>query len=294
MIASSLHAGQSVGVRARTVSAARCNGIAVEAVEWFCEGSSRFDLTRDNYRIGIVLEQSRGRCETRTSVRTAGEYKHRGRPFASLSTPGLELWACSEDIRYARSLSLEFDATALAARLGDTFDARRSIAPRLNFEHTALATLAELLARECRTPGPFGALYSESLMDAIFVEIARLQWSTGKGQQKLRLKPWQLRRAIEIMEAQMDGRARLSELALATSLSPAHFSRAFKASTGMPPYHWYLHSRIARARQLLLDSQLSIVEIAAATGFADQAHLTRVFHRLTGVTPASWQRERRR
>jgi hypothetical protein len=145
MIVSSLHVGQSVGVRARTVYARRYNGIAVEAVEWFCEGSSRFDLTRDGYRIGVVLEQGGGRCETRTSVRTAGEYKHRGRPFSSLSTPGLELWACSEDIRYARSLSLEFDASALAARLGDTFDARCTIAPRLNFEHTALETLAELL-----------------------------------------------------------------------------------------------------------------------------------------------------
>jgi AraC family transcriptional regulator len=294
MIVSSLHPWQSVGVRARTVHAGHCNGIAVEAVEWFCEGSSRFDLTRGNYRIGIVLEQGGGRCETRTSVRAAGEYKHRGKPFASLSTPGLELWACSEDIRYARSLSLEFDESTLAARLGDTFDVRRAVAPRLNFAHTALATVAELLARECRTPGPFGELYSESLVDAMLVEIARLQWNTDRGQQKLRLKPWQLRRAIEIMEAQMDGRARLSELARATSLSPAHFSRAFKASTGMPPYRWHLHSRITRVRQLLLDEQLSIVEIAAATGFADQAHLTRVFHRLTGMTPASWQRERRR
>ena len=294
MIASNLHAGQSIGVRARTVSAGRYNGIAVEAVEWFCEGSSRFDLTRGNYRIGIVLEQSGGRCETRTSAHAAGEYRHRGRPFASLSPPGLELWACSEDIRYARSLSLEFDASALAARLGDTFDARRSIAPRLNFEHAPLGTLAELLASECRAPGPFSELYSESLVDAMLVEIARLRCNRGKDEQKSRLKPWQLRRAIEIMEAQVDGRARLSELARATSLSPAHFSRAFKASTGMPPYHWHLNSRITRARQLLLDSQLSIVEIAAATGFADQAHLTRVFHRLTGMTPANWQRERRR
>ena len=294
MIASNLHARHSIGVNARTVSAGHYNGIAVEAVEWFCEGSSRFDLTRGNYRIGIVLEQSGGRCETRTSARAAGEYRHGGRPFASLSSPGLELWACSEDIRYARSLSLEFDASALAARLGDTFEARRSIAPRLNFEHAELGTLAELLARDCRAPSPFGELYSESLVDAMLVQIVRLQWERGKQEQKSRLKPWQLRRAIEIMESQVDGRARLSELARATNLSPAHFSRAFKASTGMPPYHWHLHSRITRAQQLLLDGQWSIVEIAAATGFADQAHLTRVFHRLTGMTPASWQRERRR
>jgi AraC family transcriptional regulator len=95
----------------------------------------------------------------------------------------------------------------------------------------------------------------------MLVEIARLKWSTGKGPQKVRLKPWQLRRAIEIMEAQTDDRTRLSGLARATSLSPAHFSRAFKASTGMPPYHWYLHFRIARARALLLESHLPIVEI---------------------------------
>jgi AraC family transcriptional regulator len=293
MIATNLHAKHSIGVNARTVYTGHYNGIAVEAAEWFCEGSSRFDLTRGNYRVGIVLEQSGGRCETRTSARAIGEYRH-GRPFASLSSPGLELWACSEDIRYARSLSLEFDASALAARLGDTFEARRSITPRLNFEHAELGTLAELLARDCRAPSPFSELYSESLVDAMLVQIVRLQSQGNKQQQKSRLRPWQLRRAIEIMESRVDGRVRLSELARATNLSPAHFSRAFKASTGMPPYHWHLHSRITRAQQLLLDGQWSIAEIAAATGFADQAHLTRVFHRLTGMTPSSWQRERRR
>ncbi len=294
MIASNLQERHSVGVSARTVSAGNYNGVAVEAVEWFCEGSSRFELTRGNYRVGIVLEQSGGRCETRTRASAAGEYRHGAQPFASLSSPGLELWACSEDIHYARSLSLEFSASALAARLGDSFEARRSIAPRLNFEHATLGSLAQLLANECRAPGPFGELYRESLVDAMLVQIVRLHSQGNKQQRKSRLKPWQLRRAIELMESQVDGRARLSELARATNLSPAHFSRAFKASTGMPPYHWHLHSRITRARQLLLDNELSIVEIAAATGFADQAHLTRMFHRLTGMTPASWQRERRR
>jgi transcriptional regulator GlxA family with amidase domain len=78
-----------------------------------------------------------------------------------------------------------------------------------------------------------------------------------------------------------------------TGLSQSHFSRAFKESTGVPPYRWHLNARIKRAQELLLAGRLPIAQVAAATGFADQAHFTRVFVKVTGATPAAWQRDRR-
>jgi AraC-like DNA-binding protein len=84
----------------------------------------------------------------------------------------------------------------------------------------------------------------------------------------------------------------LSELAALCGLSRSYFVRAFKQITGMPPHRWLLAQRVKRAQGLLRGSKLPIVEIAAACGFADQSHLTRVFSRTLGISPAAWRRQR--
>jgi transcriptional regulator GlxA family with amidase domain len=83
-------------------------------------------------------------------------------------------------------------------------------------------------------------------------------------------------------------RVELSELAVLAGLSQSHFSRAFKVSTGMAPYQWQLDSRIRRAQLLMLETKSSLEQIADATGFTDAAHLSRIFRRITGTTPAVW------
>lgn len=60
----------------------------------------------------------------------------------------------------------------------------------------------------------------------------------------------------------------------------------------MPPHRWLTMRRIEVAKGLLLRNQLGMAEIALASGFADQSHLTRVFGRLVGNTPRAWQRIR--
>ncbi|WP_316317403.1 helix-turn-helix domain-containing protein, partial [Clavibacter michiganensis] len=71
-------------------------------------------------------------------------------------------------------------------------------------------------------------------------------------------------------------------------LSRYQLLRAFRTSTGMPPYAWLAQHRVARARGLL-DAGLRPAEVAALVGFADQAHLTRWFRRVPGVTPAAYR-----
>jgi AraC-like DNA-binding protein len=83
----------------------------------------------------------------------------------------------------------------------------------------------------------------------------------------------------------------LAELAALTGLSQFSLLRAFRTATGLPPHAYLNQLRVRRAR-LLLDNGLPPADVAAATGFADQAHLTRHFKRVVGVPPASYQRER--
>lgn len=107
------------------------------------------------------------------------------------------------------------------------------------------------------------------------------------------LAPWQERRAKEILMEHLDGDIALEELALECGLSRSHFARAFKETTGAPPHRWLLARRIERAQDLLLNSNLSINEIASSCGFADQSHFTRVFAKIVETGPGEWRRRRR-
>ncbi|WP_426511124.1 AraC family ligand binding domain-containing protein [Dactylosporangium sp. McL0621] len=80
----------------------------------------------------------------------------------------------------------------------------------------------------------------------------------------------------------------LRELAAGVELSPYHMLRVFREATGFPPHAWLVLERVCHAR-LLLAAGRTPAEVAGAVGFADQAHLTRWFKRVTGVTPAAFR-----
>jgi AraC family transcriptional regulator len=105
-----------------------------------------------------------------------------------------------------------------------------------------------------------------------------------------RLAPWQERRAKELLAANLTGGITLADLAKACELSIRHFTRAFRASTGMSPHAWLLQLRLQRAKQLLANPRRMLVDIAFECGFADQSHLTRVFQRSVGLSPGAWRR----
>ena len=96
----------------------------------------------------------------------------------------------------------------------------------------------------------------------------------------------------DLLAERLAGPPSLDELAAMTGLSPFALLRAFRAATGLPP-HAYLNQLRVREARGLLDDGLAPAEVAARTGFADQAHLTRHFKRVVGVPPGAYQRERR-
>ena len=80
------------------------------------------------------------------------------------------------------------------------------------------------------------------------------------------------------------------DLERSRGLSPSHFARAFRGSTGMPPHRWLLNRRIEKAKDALHNTQASLAAVATACGFADQSHFTRVFTRFVGISPGAWRR----
>jgi AraC-like DNA-binding protein len=80
----------------------------------------------------------------------------------------------------------------------------------------------------------------------------------------------------------------LTEIAADAGLSRYQLLRSFRAEVGMPPYAWLAQHRVARAR-VLLERGHSPAQAAMLTGFADQAHLTRWFRRVVGITPGAYR-----
>jgi AraC family transcriptional regulator len=100
-----------------------------------------------------------------------------------------------------------------------------------------------------------------------------------------------VKRAIDYMEAKLGEALSVPRVAKAAGMSPSHFARCFKGATGFSPHRYLLSLRVERAKRLLLQRRESIAEIALACGFAHQEHLTNVFRRFSGLTPAGYRRE---
>ena len=98
-----------------------------------------------------------------------------------------------------------------------------------------------------------------------------------------------VRRARDHLAEQWDQPVSLATLSSVAGLSRFELVRRFRAQTGLPPHAFQTNLRIARARALLAAGEPAAA-VAATCGFADQAHLTRVFKRAVGITPARYAR----
>jgi AraC family transcriptional regulator len=92
-------------------------------------------------------------------------------------------------------------------------------------------------------------------------------------------------RVTEFVDAGLVGPLTLDRLAAVASMSPFHFARAFRASTGLAPHQFVMARRVHRATTLLLGSGDAVTEIARAVGLSNAGHFRRVFRRHMGVLP---------
>jgi AraC family transcriptional regulator len=116
--------------------------------------------------------------------------------------------------------------------------------------------------------------------------ITKIERPAGHG-----LATWQKRRALELLRENLNGNIRLSDLANECGLSVSHFARSFKTVFGISSHQWLIRLRIDRAKDLLSEAQLPLIDVAAQSGFGDQAAFTRTFHRVVGASPGRWRRE---
>ncbi len=146
------------------------------------------------------------------------------------------------------------------------------------------------LLSEMETSGLGGELYAESLANVLALHLVRHHSSLGRGsgrkfEHEGGFSKRALKRATDYINDNLSQKLTLKEIAGAAHVSPYHLARLFKAAIGLSPHQYVIHRRVERAKTLLVGTDLSIVDVAGAVGFANQSHLSSHVRRLLGVSP---------
>jgi transcriptional regulator GlxA family with amidase domain len=104
------------------------------------------------------------------------------------------------------------------------------------------------------------------------------------------LVAWQLNRVVDYIETHLADKITAMDLADLINVSMGQLFRAFKISVGVPPFHYLARRRIEFACTMMRTTREPLSQVAVACGLCDQAHLCRVFRRMTGMSPSAWRR----
>ncbi|MEO0374812.1 MAG: AraC family transcriptional regulator [Cyanobacteria bacterium P01_A01_bin.17] len=134
-------------------------------------------------------------------------------------------------------------------------------------------------------------LYLDSLINVLVIHLLKTYTGcqlTTPAPLKTASKQW-LNKVIDYIDESLDQDLRLIKLAEVANMSESSFCHQFKAQMGTSPHQYVIRQRIKRAKLLLLNRDLSIVEIAYRCGFNSQSHLTIYFRQHTGMTPNAYR-----
>jgi AraC family transcriptional regulator len=165
------------------------------------------------------------------------------------------------------------------------------IFPKDKLNDPLIYQISLALKHELNTNGSVDRLYTESLTDTLLVHLLRYCSSQPFDRSLLDrgLANSQLQEIVDYIYENIAYDLSLSELATIAGMGVHHFGNLFKRSTGLSPYQYVIQQRLDRAKELLKDRDLSIVDIAIQTGFANQSHLTRLFSKHLAITPKKYR-----
>ncbi|HXJ22041.1 MAG TPA: helix-turn-helix transcriptional regulator [Polyangia bacterium] len=193
-------------------------------------------------------------------------------------------------------VSVNFPAGSLAQLLGEGDKAPlEHVGPRFALSDQHAADLITRLQAQVVSGNPLGAAYSQglslTLVSYLFASYAPgVRPSADIAVEPGRLPRLQCEALMVFVEDFLSRNIGLVDMAAVVGYSPDHFSRLFRQTFRISPYRYLVSRRVERAKAMLRDAALPIAEIALACGFSSQSHLSSVFKRMTGVTPARYRR----
>lgn len=154
--------------------------------------------------------------------------------------------------------------------------------------------LGAFLCRNLHSAGATPAEWLETVSEDLGLHVATRYARPPETAAYSGLAPHRLQRVLAIIDERLAEPIQVRELADAVHMSPYHFARMFKQSTGHPPHLYITWQRMDRAKQLLAQSPLPLAEVARRVGYQTQAHFTGVFHTRVGTTPRAYRLRCRR
>jgi AraC family transcriptional regulator len=168
------------------------------------------------------------------------------------------------------------------------------LVPRFAVLDPLLEQLAIAITNALRDGAAEDGLYIDTIAQMMAVHLARSHSSRSRPVRLLPTKPlagWKMRRVIEYIEDNLEGDLSLQAMAAEVDISPLYLARAFKSAVGQSPHQYVLARRIERAKELLRNTDLPVVDVALSSGFSSQSHLSHWFIRQVGVSPAVYRRQ---
>lgn len=123
-----------------------------------------------------------------------------------------------------------------------------------------------------------------------FLQVPTLPVVSNLSNEGPKLTAWKRRRVLEHIESNLAESLKNKDLACLVGYSEFHFNVAFRNSVGASPHEYIIRRRMEHAQRLMLSTDMALSEIACECGLADQAHLSRMFRRVVGESPAAWRR----
>jgi AraC family transcriptional regulator len=230
-----------------------------------------------------LTEGCRGEFTTASGLGMRGAQT---RGSISVLPSGLEHTAIIETP--SEHLALYLDQKLISRAASDAgLSGSLEIAERYTHRDPIISNVGMALLAEVDSQGLSGRLYAESLANVLAVHL--LRYYTNENVERLRfhggLSGPKLRQVTDFIAANYANDIKLAKLAQVAGMSNFHFAREFKRTTGTTPHQSLIKFRVERAKTLLTENKLPLVEVGLRSGFSHQSHFTRLFRRITGTTP---------
>jgi AraC family transcriptional regulator len=238
-------------------------------------------------------------------------YLYKGEPVrAAWRVPGQQfngwvraghLWIVPQSMPHTSSFRgphggvlLSFGNSQLERHIGPLMcGGRIELAPRFNLKDDQLVHILRGLEAVAEDGPAADALVGELLVNAACIRlvtrytVSKLKSAPRRGGMPVA----RLKRVLEYIDANLGKKITLVELASVANMSLYYFAVLFRQSTGLSPHRYVLNQRVERAKELLRDPKLSVLDVGLQVGFDHQNNFARAFRRVMGVSPSEYRRD---
>lgn len=159
-------------------------------------------------------------------------------------------------------------------------------------KHPWLKSTLDQLSTEYMSQRPGAELVVNKLTEIVLVELIRIDFGRDNKSQFIRaLMDRQIAKALQQLHNNPEVAWTLEKMAREIGMSRAAFAKRFREMVGQPMFEYLTHLRMQRAKELLLETQLPLYEVASRVGYESDLAFTKTFKKHIGTTPTRFRKQ---